>query len=81
MDNKVTVLEGIIGDVAVELYQKWYNAMPEEEKNEESSKALGLNAKETTFFVVQAFMNKFNAAAEELQSQEEVLTPESHIVK
>jgi hypothetical protein len=26
-------------------------------------------------------MNKFNAAAEELKDQEEVLTPEPHIVK
>ncbi len=32
MANNVTVLEGIIGDVAIALYQKWYNAMPVEEK-------------------------------------------------
>jgi hypothetical protein len=54
---------------AKELYQKWYNAMPEEEKNEASSEALGKNAGETTFFVVQTFMNKFNAAAEELKDK------------
>jgi hypothetical protein len=65
----MTVLEEIIKEVSTELYQKWYNAMPEEEKNEASSEALGKNAGETTFFVVQTFMNKFNAAAEELKDK------------
>lgn len=69
MSDKMTVLEEIIKEVSVELYQKWYNAMPEEEKNEASSEALGKNASETTFFVVQTFMNKFNAAAEELKDK------------
>ena len=67
MDDKTTILEGIMGDVAAALYQKWYNALPDEEKTGVTSKALGLNAKETTFFVVQMFMNKFNEAAEELK--------------
>lgn len=70
MDKQVTVLEGIIADVSTELYQKWWNALPEEEKDEDSSKALGLNASETTFFVVQNFMNKFNDAAEALKDKE-----------
>jgi hypothetical protein len=65
----MTVLEEIIKEVSAELYQKWYNAMPEEEKNETSSEALAKNAGETTFFVVQTFMNKFNAAAEELKDK------------
>jgi len=69
VSDKMTVLEEIIKEVSVELYQKWYNAMPEEEKNEASSEALGKNASETTFFVVQTFMNKFNAAAEELKDK------------
>lgn len=56
-------------EVSVELYQKWYNAMPEEEKSEMSSKALMKNAGETTFYVIQNFMNKFNAAAEELKDK------------
>jgi hypothetical protein len=34
VSNKLTVLEEIIKEVSAELYQKWYNAMPEEEKNE-----------------------------------------------
>jgi len=63
----MTVLEGIIEDVATELYQKLWNAIPAEEQTEEASKAIGLNARETTLYVIQNFMNKFNAAAEALK--------------
>ena len=70
MDNqKMTVLEGIIEDISLELYQKLWNAIPVEEPTEESSKAIGLNSKETTLFIIQNFMNKFNAAAEELKDK------------
>lgn len=65
----MTVLEGIIEDVAVELYQKLWNAIPVDEQTEDSSKAIGLNSRETTLFVIQSFMNKFNAAAEELKDK------------
>lgn len=65
----MTVLEGIVEEVAAELYQKLWNAIPAEEQTEESSKAIGLNSKETTLFVIQKFMDKFNAAAEELKDQ------------
>ena len=68
-DRKMTVLEGIIEDVSLELYQKLWNAIPAEEQNEESSKAIGLNSKETTLFIIQRFMDKFNAAAEELKDK------------
>jgi hypothetical protein len=77
----MTVLESIIEEVAQELYQKLWNAIPPQEQTEDSSRAIGLNSRETTLFVIQNFMNKFNAAAEELKDQEEVLTPEPHIVK
>ena len=77
----MTVLESIVEEVAQELYQKLWNAIPSEEQTEDSSRAIGLNSRETTLFVIQTFMNKFNAAAEELKDQEEVLTPEPHIVK
>ncbi len=40
MANQVTILEEIIGDVAIALYQKWYNAMPAEEKNQVAEEAL-----------------------------------------
>lgn len=65
----MTVLEEIIKEVSAELYQKWYNAVPESDKTEESSQAMAKNAGETTFFVIQSFMNKFNAAAEELKDK------------
>ena len=65
----MTVLEGIIDDIATELYQKLWNAIPVEEQTEDSSKAIGLNSRETTIFVIQSFMNKFNAAAEELKDK------------
>ena len=68
-NEKMTVLEGIIEDVATELYQKLWNAIPVEEQTEESSKAIGLNARETTLYVIQNFMNKFNAAAEALKDK------------
>lgn len=68
MDNKQTVLEGIIEDVSTDLYNKWVKAMPEDEKNDVAYQALSKNAHETTLFVVQTFMNKFNAAAEELKA-------------
>jgi uncharacterized protein YeaC (DUF1315 family) len=67
--DKMTVLEGIIDDVATELYQKLWNAIPVEEQTEDSSRAIGLNSRETTIFVIQSFMNKFNAAAEELKNK------------
>ena len=69
MTNQITVLEGIIGDVAVALYQKWYNAMPIEERNQLAEEALKKNAQESTLFVIQMFMDKFNEAAEELKNQ------------
>ncbi len=72
MGNQQTVLEGIIEDVAVELYQKLWNAITAEDQTEESSKAIGLNSKETTLFVIQRFMDKFNAAAEALKNEPSV---------
>lgn len=66
-EKQVTVLEGIITDLGNELYQKWYNAATEDQKTEEMSKALRENATQTTFWVIQEFMNRFNAAAEALK--------------
>jgi uncharacterized protein YeaC (DUF1315 family) len=65
----MTVLEEIIEEIATELYQKLWNAIPVEEQTEDSSRAIGLNSRETTIFVIQNFMNKFNAAAEELKDK------------
>lgn len=68
MDNRQTVLEGIIEDVATDLYNKWSGAIPENERNDIAFQALSKNAHETSVFVIQNFMNRFNQAAEQLQS-------------
>lgn len=68
-EQQMTVLEGIIKDIGVELYQKWYNALAIEERTEEVSAALGQNANETAIWVIQSFMNKFNEAADALKDQ------------
>lgn len=70
MDNKQTVLEGIIEDVATDLYNKWSKALPEDERNELAFTALSKNAQETTLFVIQNFMEKFNKEAEVLGNKE-----------
>jgi len=69
-NNQVTVLEGIVEDVSTALFQKWGNALPEDQRTEEALANLSKNAKETTLFVVQMFMDKFNSAAEELKNQD-----------
>lgn len=69
MDNRQTVLEGIIEDVATDLYNKWCSVLPEEERNELAFNALSKNAQETTLFVIQNFMDKFNKAADELKDK------------
>ena len=66
----LTIMDEIIGEVAEELYKKWSSALPEEERNQNAFSAMSKNAHETTLFVIQNFMNKFNAAAEELKGQE-----------
>ena len=70
MGNQQTVMEEIIGEVAEDLYTKWSSALPEDERNQQAFSAMSKNAHETTLFVIQTFMNKFNAAAEELKGQE-----------
>jgi hypothetical protein len=68
-NDKQTVLEGIVEDVGVELYQKVWNAISKEDQTEESSKALAINSRDTAVFVIQRFMDKFNDAAEELKDK------------
>ena len=65
----MTVLESIIQDVAKALFQKWANALPEDQRSEEAIASLNKNATESTYFVVKMFMDKFNEAAEQLKSQ------------
>jgi len=65
----MNILESIVQDVAKALFQKWANALPEDQRSEDTIKALSKNSTESTYFVVQMFMDKFNEAAEELKSQ------------
>ena len=65
--SKQTILEGIIEEVATELYNKWSAALPEDERNQQAFSAMSKNAHETTLFVIQNFMNKFNEEAEALK--------------
>jgi hypothetical protein len=68
-NDKQTVLEGIVEDIGIELYQKVWNAIPKEDQTEESSKTIGINSRDTAIFVIQRFMDKFNAAADELKDK------------
>lgn len=67
---ELTVLDGIIKDLGHELYQKWYNSLAEEDRSPEASEAMAKNAGETTFWVIQNFMIRFNDAAEALKDKE-----------
>ena len=69
MAKDLTVLEEIVQDVAIALFQKWANAIPEDQRTEEQMGALSQNAAESTYFVIQMFMDRFNAAAEELKDK------------
>lgn len=69
MDSRLTVLEEIIKEIGEELYQKWYNALAVEDRTEEASKAMSVNAGETAVWVIQTFMNKFNKVADELKGE------------
>ena len=70
MDNRMTVLEGIVEDIKLALFQKWVNNVPEDQRNNENLAPLANNAAETTLFVIQMYMDKINSAAEELKTQD-----------
>ena len=66
-EDKTTILEEIIVSISLALYQRWANELPEEARTEESLAALAENASQTSFFVVQLFMDKFNEEASRLK--------------
>jgi hypothetical protein len=69
IEKQQSMLEGIVSDIVVEVYQKWLNQMPEEQrKDEQATQTLGANASEVVYFVVQRFMDKFNEAAEQVKN-------------
>ena len=66
-EDKTTILEEIIVSISLALYQRWANELPEEARTEESLAALAEHASQTSFFVVQMFMDKFNEEASRLK--------------
>ena len=71
MNKTMTVLESIIQDVSQALFQKWANALPEDQRTDENIKNLSNNSTDTTYFVVKMFMDRFNEAAAELKPLDE----------
>jgi hypothetical protein len=68
VEKQQSMLEGIVADIVVEVYQKWLNQMPEEQqKDQQAVQTLGNNASDVTYFVIQRFMEKFNEAAEQVK--------------
>jgi hypothetical protein len=67
VEDKTTILEEIIVSISLALYQRWANELPEEARTEQSLAALAENASQTSFFVVQMFMDKFNEEAARLK--------------
>jgi len=71
MDNQqMSVLEAIVKETAQALFQKWANALPEDQRTEENLNNLSKNSIESTYFVVKVFMDKFNSEAEVLKSKD-----------
>jgi hypothetical protein len=71
MNKTMTVLESIIQYVSQALFQKWANALPEDQRTDENIKNLSNNSTDTTYFVVKMFMDRFNEAAAELKPIDE----------
>lgn len=67
MDDKSTILDEIIQQVSLALFQKWSNEVPQENRTEDAMKDLSKNASNTTFFAVQMFMDRFNDEASRLK--------------
>jgi len=71
MDSQqMSVLEAIVKETAEALFQKWANALPEDQRTEENLNNLSKNSIESTYFVVKVFMDKFNSEAEVLKSKD-----------
>jgi hypothetical protein len=67
MTRDITVLENIVSEIQVALFQKWANELPEDQRNEEILPSLAKNASDTTVFIIQMYMDKINQAVEELK--------------
>jgi hypothetical protein len=73
MDKKpdLTMLEEIIKEISEMVFEKWSEALPEDQKTPLTLETLKKNSSEYTLFIIQNFINKFNQAAEEVKSQPE----------
>lgn len=67
-EDQVSVLQAIVDQVSIDLFNQWSDALPESEKTEQNLKTISVNARNTTLFVINNFMDKFNNAAEELKN-------------
>lgn len=73
MDNKpdLTMMEEIIKEISEMVFEKWSEALPEDQKTPQTLETLQKNSSEYTLYIIQNFINKFNKAAEEVKSQTE----------
>jgi len=73
MDNKpdLTMMEEIIKEISEMVFEKWSEALPEDQKTPLTLETLQKNSSEYTLYIIQNFINKFNQAAEEVKSQTE----------
>ncbi len=67
----LTMLEEIVKEISVMVFEKWSEALPEDQKTPLTLETLQKNSSEYTLFIIQNFINKFNQAAEEVKSQPE----------
>lgn len=73
MDNKtdMTMLEEIVKEISEMVFEKWFDALPEDQKTPLTLETLQKNSSEYTLYIIQNFINKFNQAAEEVKGQPE----------
>jgi len=67
----LTMLEEIVKEISGMVFEKWSEALPEDQKTPLTLETLQKNSSEYTLFIIQNFINKFNQAAEEVKGQAE----------
>lgn len=67
-EEQITLLQSIVDEVAVELCNQWLAALPESERTDENLSSISKNATNTTLFVINNFMDKFNKESEKLKN-------------
>lgn len=59
-ENKTALVQEIIGEVSLDLFKKWVEALPENSQTEDAIQNLAKSASESTIFVIKSFMEKIN---------------------